>query len=99
MMVTVRLGYGCAGTRAAKTLSPSTASATARPCLFISYSRLEPSRKLAPKPHRYYGQQEVGLFAGGKMQGIPAGEYRGGTIVRVDVEERTDAFHRVGRIG
>src|SRR5258708_33055122 len=99
MTVTAQMGYGCAGHGASKTLSPSPGSATARTCLFICTSRLEPSKKLTPRPQRYYGQQEVGLFAGGKMQGIPAGEYRGRTIVGVDVGERADAFHLVGRMG
>src|SRR5712691_3009252 len=99
MMVTVRLGYGCAETAAATTGSPSKTSAAVKTRFFIGSSGLNPQGSLRPRPHRYYGQQEVGLFAGAKVQGIPAGEYHGRAIVRVDVEEGADALHRVGRIG
>src|SRR5215831_387310 len=44
------------------------------------------------------GQQEVWRLAGRKVQRIAAGENLRRPVVRVDVQERADALHRVGRV-
>src|SRR5450756_3036828 len=97
MMVMVRCGYSVAETGAAKTNRPRTASATAAMRLMIGSSLcrlLEGSL-----PLRNDRQQEVWRLVGGKVQRVAAGENLGVPVVRVDMQEGADAFHRVGRVG
>src|ERR1035437_10647167 len=97
MMVTVRFGYSCAETGAAKTNRPRTASATAAMRLMIGSSLcrlLEGSL-----PLRNDRQQEVWRLVGGKVQRVAAGENIGVPVVRVDMQEGADTFHRVRGIG
>src|ERR1700693_94791 len=97
MMVTVRSGYFCAETGAAKTNSPRTASATAAMRLMIGSSLsmlLEGSLPLGNDR-----QQEVWRLVGGEVQRGAAGKTRRRSVARVDMQERPDTLHRVGGIG
>src|SRR5664279_5578055 len=97
MMVTVRSGYFCAETGAAKTNRPRTASATAAMRLMIGsslYRLLEGSLPLGNDR-----QQEVWRLVGGKVQRVAAGKNLGVPIVRVDMQKGADALHRIGGIG
>src|ERR1700693_297588 len=97
MMVTVRSGYFCAETGAAKTNSPRTASATAAMRLMIDSSLwmlLEGSLPLGNDR-----QQEVWRLVGGKVERVAPGRTRRRPVVRVDMQEGADALHRVGGIG
>src|ERR1039458_8682632 len=97
MMVTVRFGYSCAETGAAKTNRPRTASATAAMRLMIGSSLCKLLEGSLPLGNDR--QQEVWRLVGGKVQRVAAGENLGVPVVRVDMQEGADTFHRVRGIG
>src|SRR5450759_3990644 len=97
MMVTVRFGYSCAETGAAKTTRPRTASAMAAMRLMIGSSLIMLLEGSLPLGNDR--QQEVWRLVGGEVQRIAAGENLGVPVVRVDMQEGADALHRIGRVG
>src|SRR6185437_3319465 len=100
-MVTLRLGYlSCAaagaGSAAAASASAVTANAAKR---FSAILFLLDVRVLCGLSRRNNRQQHVRLPAGGEMQRVAGGENRRRPVIRIDVQERADALHRIRRVG
>src|SRR5262249_58024532 len=96
MMVTTRLGYGCAAADAADARRPKNASTTPKTRRIEFPFQLNEERSLRPRDH---GQQEIRHRARAEVERIAAVENRGWAVVRIGVRERADALHRIGRIG
>src|ERR1035437_7354333 len=97
MMVTVRFGYSCAETGAAKTNRPRTASATAAMRLMIGSSLCKLLEGSLPLGNDR--QQEGRRLVGGKVQRIAGSENLRVPIGRVDMQKGADTFHRVRGVG
>src|SRR5262249_52073367 len=93
--VTVRIGYCCASVCATSANRQATATATAAIRLSTDSSHLLFWESLR---RRNDWQQEVWLPAAGEMQCVTAIENLWSPVVLVDMEERPDAFHRIGGV-
>src|SRR5262249_51184557 len=88
MMVTTRLGYGCAAADAADARRPKNASTTPKTRRIEFPFQLNEERSLRPRDH---GQQEIRHRARAEVERIAAVEHRGWAVVRIGVRERADA--------
>src|SRR6202044_1974966 len=110
MMVTVRLGYcsAAAASVACVVMSPRPISAAAtirkpscnRPGMRSSlHSNFFGSSDFCGSLHvRNYRQQEIWLLARGEMQRVAGGKDVRRPVIGIDVQERADALHRIGRV-
>src|SRR4029077_365614 len=96
MMLTTRLGYGCAGAGAAQTRPASKAASTPRTRRIGHLFRLTRQRSLRL---RYHGQQEIRRLVGAEVECVPARENISGAGVRIGMDEWPDALHGIRRSG